>query len=197
MKLFLRVAIILLPLSTLLLAQNTQLKYKIIQGSDTIGWMQLDKTVLDNKLDMSLISEIKTQAIFDIKVYSKELSMYENGKLLYSSQFRKTNGNIKVDKQTRFVTNKYIIAENGKTKDLAIASITTNLLSLYFNEPVGITTVFCDNHECFVNLTKTADGGYKVKFPNGDNNCYYYSAGICNKIKISHTFYSAQIILTR
>ncbi|MEI9956586.1 MAG: DUF6134 family protein [Ferruginibacter sp.] len=159
--------------------------------------MQLDKTVLDNKLNMSLVSELKTQFIFDIKVYSKELSMYENGKLLYSSQFRKTNGNIKVDKQTRFVTNKYIIAENGKTKDLAVASINTNLLSLYFNEPIGITTVFCDNHECFVNITKTTDGGYKVKFPGGDSNCYYYSAGVCNKIKINHTFYSAQIILTR
>jgi hypothetical protein len=44
-------------------------------------------------------------------------------------------------------------------------------------------------------VTKTADGGYKMKFPNGNTNCYYYKDGVCIKIKIEHTFYSAEIII--
>ena len=119
----------------------------------------------------------------------------ENGKLVYSSQFRKTNGSTKLDKQTRLVAEKYEVLKNGETENLPISFISTNLLSLYFQEPVGINLVYCDNHESFAKIIKTDDGGYKVKFPDGNSNCFYYSGGVCSKIKISHTFYSAEIIL--
>ncbi len=178
------------------ISQKQLLNYKIIQGGNEIGWLQLEKNIDGNTSTLLMISEIKTRLIFPINVSIKESSFYENGKLIYSSQFRKTNGNTKLDKQTKYVSNKYEVLENGDKETLSIPFISTNLLSLYFREPAGIDLVYCDNHKCFVKITKKEDGGYKLKFPDGNSDCFYYSGGICSKIKIEHTFYSAEIVFT-
>ncbi len=193
---FVSLLIILLSLIPILSkSQNRQLNYKIIQGGDDIGWLRLEKNIAGNTSNLLLISEIKIRILFLITVSAKESSTFENGKLIYSSQFRKINGNTKLDKQTRLVADKYEVLENGEKENLTTSFIGTNLLSLYFQEPIGINFVYCDNHECFTKIIKTDDGGYKVKFPDGNSNSFYYSGGICTKIKISHTFYSAEIIL--
>lgn len=176
-------------------AQYRQLNYKIVQGGDEIGWMKLEKSLEGNRMNLVLISEIRTRIIFLITVNARETSTFENGRLIHSSQFRKTNGSTKVDKRTSLVSDRYVIMKNGERQNTNISYISTNLLSLYFNEPVGVRQVYCDNHECFVQLVKTNDGGYKLNFPDGNSNTFYYSGGICSKIKINHTFYSAEIIL--
>lgn len=176
-------------------SQPLRLRYKIVQGGDTMGWLILDKNVTKDSSSLSMISQIKKRILFLVTVLAKESAVYKNGQLVYSSQFRKTNDETKVDKQTKFIAGRYVVTEDGELQNLSYSFIGSNLLSLYFHEPVGITTVYCDKQSCFVDVTKTNDGGYKVKFPDGNSNCFYYANGVCTKILISHTFYSAQIIL--
>jgi hypothetical protein len=193
---FTGILVILLALIPVLSrSQNLQLNYKITQGGDDIGWLRLEKNIFGNTSKLLLISEIKTRIFFRITVCTKETSTFENGKLTYSSQFRKTNGSTKLNNQTRLVAQKYEVEKNGEKENLPISFISTNLLSLYFQEPAGISQVYCDNQESFARIIKTDDGGYKVKFPDGNSNCYYYKGGVCTKVMISHTFYSAEIIL--
>ena len=193
---FVSLLIILLSLIPILSrSQNLMLNYKIVKGGDDIGWLRLERNIAGSRSTLSLISQIRTRFFFLITVSAKESSTFENGKLIYSSQFRKTNGDTKLDKQTRFVTDKYEVLENGEKQNLTFPFIGTNLLSLYFQEPRGTDIVYCDNHECFIKVTKTDDGGYKVKFPDGNSNIYYYRAGICCKVIISHTFYTVEVIL--
>ncbi len=187
--------ILLLCIPILSKTQTLQLNYKIIRGGDDIGWMRLEKNIDGISSKMIMVSEIKTRIIVRITVSAKESSFFENGQLIYSSQLRKTNGNTKLDKQTKFVADKYEVSEDGEKKKLEYQFIGTNLLSLYFHEPVGINFVYCDNQECYTQIIKTDDGGYKVKLPDGNSNCFYYSGDICTKIKVDHTFYSAEIIL--
>lgn len=176
-------------------AQYLQFNYKVIRNGDTIGWLRIEKTTAGNKSDLFLVSEIKTKVVFPIAIFVKESSTFEKGKLIYSSQIRKTNGSTNLDKQTRLVGNEYEVSENGEKEKLSFITINTNLLCLYFQEPKDSKTVYCENQQCFVKVARTSDGGYKVKFPNGNTNCYYYKEGVCAKIKIMHTFYSAEIIL--
>ena len=176
-------------------AQQSQLNYKITKGGDDIGWLSLDKKIERGTTTMLMVSEISTRMIFRIKVSTEETALFEDGKLIYSSQFRKNNGDTKVDKQTRLVNDKYEVVRNGKKEDLNCHFIGTNLLSMYFNEPVGVYFVYCDNQECSVAIVKKDDGGYEVTFPDGNSNCFYYSGGVCTKIKVNHTFYTAEIIL--
>ncbi len=183
----------LIPLSTR--SQNVELKYKVSQGGDEIGWLSIAKHLEGNKLTISLTSEIKTRIIFLIAVHTKESSSFENGQLLYSSVFRKTNGNTKVNKQTALNGEAYEVVKNGERSKLPFSYIGKNLLSLYLQEPLGIREVYSDNHECFLQIAKTDEGAYRVKFPDGNSNYYYYKDGVCTKIRIEHKFYSANIIL--
>lgn len=194
---------IVVSLMTLLMAlipvlsrsQNQHLNYIVFQGGEPIGWLRLEKNIAGNNSNLSLSSEIKKWMIFEITVTAKEFSTFTSGKLIYSSQFRKTNGDTKIDKQTRFVADKYEVMKNGGKEVLPVTFIGTNLLSLYFQEPKGLDIVYCDNHECFVKITRTDDGGYKVKFPDGNSNIFYYSTGVCTRIMVNHTFYSVAILL--
>lgn len=189
---FLTIFFLFMPLVSK--AQILQLNYKIIRNGNDIGWLRLEKTTAENKTQLLLFSEVKTKIIFPIAVFAKESSVFENGKLIYSSQIRKINGTTKLDKQTRLIANQYEVFSNSESQKLIFSAITTNLLQLYFQEPIVSKLVYCDNLQCFVKVIKTADGGYKIKFPSGNTNCYYYKDGVCIKIKIEHTFYSATII---
>ena len=193
---FVSLIILLLLITFLSSAQNSLLNYKIVQGGDDIGWLRLEKNITGGRTNLSLVSELRTRVIFLIEVSAKETSIFENGLLLYSSQYRKTNGTVKVNKQTSRVAEKYVVNDNGEKQYLSIPVVVTNLLSLYFQEPTSFSTVYCDKYETFIKITKTDDGGYKVIFPDGNSNTFYYTWGICTKVKISHTFYTAQIIKT-
>jgi len=175
--------------------QNLNLNYKIVKDGDEIGWLTLDKTSSGGSTKFLLVSAIKTRVIFNIAVTSRESSVFENGKLVFSSQYRKTNGTVKLDKMTRLNTDKYEVVEKNEAHQLPFHFIGTNLLSLYFNEPIDINFVYCDNHEDFIPLIRTEDGGYKLKFPKGNSNTFYYQNGYCSVIKIDNTLYSAEIIL--
>lgn len=186
----------LLPfLPVVSLSQNSRLDYKVMFSGNNIGWLRLEKNDTGNKSDLLLVSEIKTKVVFPITVFSKEASTFENGKLIYSSQFRKTNGKTKINKEIRFVKNKYEMIENDKKTKLSCTNIDTNLLSLFFQEPKNAEEVYCDNQQRFIKVTKADDGGYKMKFPNGNCNSYYYKEGVCIKVKVEHKFYIAEIII--
>lgn len=180
--------------SILAKAQSTQMNYKIIRGGNYIGHLQLEKKIVGTKSNLMLTSEIKTHLLFLITVLVKESAIFENGKLIYSSQFRKTNGATKMDKQTLFVEDKYVITENGEKEKLNLPLIECNVLSLYFKEPLTVKAVYSDKEQCYINLTKMNDGGYKIKFADGNTNSFYYKNGVCTKVKINNPFYSIEII---
>ncbi|TDD78836.1 DUF6134 family protein [Flavobacterium caseinilyticum] len=170
------------------------MNYKIIRGGNDIGHLQLEKKIIGTKSNLMLTSEIKTHLLFLITVLVKESAIFENGKLIYSSQFRKTNGATKMDKQTLLVEDKYVVTENGEKEKLNLPLIDCNVLSLYFKEPLTVKSVYSDKQQCYINLTKMNDGGYKIKFADGNTNSFYYQNGVCTKVKINNPFYSIEII---
>jgi hypothetical protein len=122
----------------------------------------------------------------------KEVSRFREGKLQHSYYFKKTNGNVKADRNTRLVGNIYEIQDKNKTK-LNITPVTYNTLCMYFQEPVTIRKVYSDNHQRFLDIEKEKDGGYRIVSPDNTTNTFYYSAGICYRVKIDHSFYSAEL----
>ena len=176
-------------------SQSLYLNYTISKGGDDIGWLRLEKHISGNTTKLVMVSEIKTRIIFMITASAKDSSAFENKKMIYSSQFRQTNGSTKQNKLTRFVADKYEVSENGEKENLSIPHIGINLLSLYFQEPVGINAVYCDISKCFAPIVKMNDGGYKVKRPDGNSNTFYYSRGTCTKVVICQNFYTVTVIL--
>lgn len=194
---FLIAFVLLLIIPIVPKCQTFYTNYTITKGGDNIGWLRLEKLTAGSTTKLLLVSEIKVRIIFLITAYAKDSSIFENRKMTYSSQVRKTNGSIKINTQTRLLAEKYEVAEDGEKRNLNISSIGINLLSLYFQEPVGINTVYCDINKCFAPIVKTNDGGYKVKRPDGNSSTFYYSGGICRKIIISQSFYTVVVMLNQ
>ncbi len=197
LTLILLLVILFAIISLKVISQTLHLNYTIQKGGDDIGWLRLEKNIAGNTTKLLLVSEIKTRIIFLITASAKDSSTFENQKMTYSCQLRKTNGSTKLFKQTRLVAEKYEVTEDGEKEHLPISFIGINLLSLYFHEPIGITTVYCDINKCFAPIVKTDDGGYKVKRPDGNSNTFYYSKGTCTKVIICQSFYTVTIILNQ
>ena len=187
--------ICLLISGILINACGQKLNYTVVRNGNNIGWMKLEKTTDGNFCKMILSSEIKFRIILLISATVVESACFSNDKLIFSSQYHITNGDVKVNKQTRLGTDGYEVTANNEKEKLNIPGIGFNLICLYFQEPILQKKVYCDKQQCFADIEKGHDGGYKVSFPNGDSNCYYYNGGICTKVRIEHTFYSAELIL--
>ena len=187
--------VVLLSTMTGLNAQQKKLEYNIKRNGDIVGAIHFSQGVAGNRTVLTMESEVNTRFIFNFKVKAKEEVIYDNGIMTWSSIFRKLNGNVKIDKKTKANGNAYTVYKGSKTETLNNYPIRYNMLSVYISEPVNITKAYSDNFQQQIDIQKIADHHYKIKFPDGNYNEYFYTNGVCSKIEIHHSMYSATIEL--
>ena len=187
--------IVLLSTMISINAQQKKLEYSIKRNGDVVGNIHFIQGIVGNRTVLTMESEVNTRFIFNFKAKAKEEVIYDNGIMTWSSIFRKLNGNVKVDKKTKATGNAYTVYKGSKTETLNNYPIRYNMLSVYINEPVNITKVYSDNFQQQIDIQKIADHHYKIKFPDGNYNEYFYRNGVCSKIEIHHSMYSATIEL--
>lgn len=194
-KNFLILSVVLQSIITYTSAQEKKLQYEIKRNGDIVGNIWLTQNINGGRTTLSMESEVKTRFIFTFTAKAKEETIYDNGIMTWSSIFRKLNGNVKADKKTKATGTVYTIYKGDKTETLNNYPIRYNMLSVYLLEPVSISKVYSDNFQQHVDIEKISDHHYKIKFPDGNYNEYFYSNGICSSVKIHHTLYSATIEL--
>lgn len=185
--------ILLLLLSFVLSAQPQMRNYKVMRKGNEIGWVSILKTIDSNAVFFTFASEIKTSFLFTFSSSAREISEFRDGTLRHSYFYRKMNGSIKTDRHTRLMGNNYEVQNKSERAKLDIVPVTFNTLCMYFQEPVGRTQVYSDNYQRFLDIKKGSDGAYTISY-DGTSNSFYYSNGICNKVEINSTFYSATLI---
>ena len=191
-----KVCLLLLTFTTIYVsAQEKRLAYDIKRNGDVVGNIRFIQGVAGNRTVLTMESEVNTRFIFNFKVKAKEEVIYDNGIMTWSSIFRKLNGNVKIDKKTKANGNAYTVYKGSKTETLNNYPIRYNMLSVYISEPVNITKAYSDNFQQQIDIQKIADHHYKIKFPDGNYNEYFYTNGVCSKIEIHHSMYSATIEL--
>ena len=176
-------------------AQEKKLEYNIKRNGDVVGNIHFIQGIAGNRTVLTMESEVNTRFILNFKAKAKEEVIYDNGIMTWSSIFRKLNGNVKVDKKTKANGSAYIVYKGSKTETLNSYPIRYNMLSVYIIEPVNITKVYSDNFQQQIDIQKIDDHHYKIKFPDGNYNEYFYINGICSKVEVHHSLYSATIEL--
>jgi hypothetical protein len=187
--------ILLLLISVALSAQKQSRNYKVMRNGNVIGWLTIEKQTDSNATTITMSTQVQFKFILAFESFAKETSQFVNGTLQHSYYYRKTNGSIKADRHTYLVGNDYEVAENTARRKLNISPVTYNSLYMYFREPVALKQVYSDNHQKFLEIEKKSDGGYCVSQPDGTTNTFYYLGGVCYKVKINHSFYSAILFL--
>ena len=185
----------LFSLKTIANAQEKKLEYTIKRNGDVVGNIHFAHGIAGSRTVLTMESEVNTRFIFNFKAKAKEEVIYDNGIMTWSSIFRKLNGNVKVDKKTKATGNAYTVYKGSKKETLNNYPIHYNMLSVYIIEPVTIKKVYSDNFQQQIDIQRIADHHYKIKFPDGNYNEYFYTNGVCSKIVIHHSLYSATIEL--
>ena len=198
-NLFLALGFLLLMLLKLLTlhAQQTELQYNIVRNGKTIGWTKIIRNNSNEHMSITMRSEVKARFIFQFIVSAIEQVNFEGDNLVYSSQFRELNGQVKEDKHMQLTPTGYQVFKEDDTQRLPFPALHFHTLCLYFQEPKDNSKVYSDAFQKELALERTSDGGYRMKLPDGNSCCYYYKNGICTKVKIDQRFYSAEMVLNQ
>ncbi len=176
-------------------AQVKKFSYNVIQDGDKIGSLVLEKKDSSNTIFLNMESSVYKKFILSISIYEKQRAIIENGEIIYSSIYRKVNSKIKTNRALVKKTSGYQTIDKNKAQPLGILSIKRNQLHLYFEEPINYTEVYSDQFMCFLQIKKIKDGEYKINLPDGNTNYYYYKNNTCCRIKLDHTFFTAEFII--
>ena len=170
------------------------LKYYVVKNNEVIGTIIISKNSFYDSIVYHLESNIKAKFIIKFNVTGKEKSIYKNGILVYSSVFRTLNSKTKVDHKIIFKDGQYNLQTDKSHETLSFNLIKQNLITLYFDEPIGVTTVFCDNLKEMVTVNALGSGKYKVDFSSGKYNVFHYKTGKCIKIEAVSTLFDVTLI---
>jgi hypothetical protein len=195
-RIVLMVAIALI-LATITKAQEKNLSYTIKRNGSKVGIMQVKEIKEGKTISLRLQSDVKTNFIFTFSAKGIEEARYDNGILVYSSVYQRLNGSEKVNKQIRFANDSYVISNKGKEERLYNVKIYYNLVCIYNHEPNTTSLIFSDKHQKFLPIQKIEDHHYRIRFPDGSANEYWFENGTCKRIEIDHTLYSAVMELNQ
>ena len=193
-----RVALLLAAALVCALMANTQvrnLSYTIRQNGKLVGTLQVKEAVNNGRVSLQLQSHVQTRFIIDFTIKTVEEAHYENDVLVASVARRTLNGNAKMDQTLLLQANGYQVNNEGKKEAVAISPIRQTLLSLYLYEPLRYTQVFSNAHQRMLAVQAIAPHHYKVRFPDGAYNEFFYRNGVCQKILIHNSLYKAVLQL--
>lgn len=180
-----------------LFAQSTAREYSVHQKGEVIGNLRFYHTTGKEKTVLRLESHIQPRVLFDLAITSTEESTFENQILTFSSVYRCYNDKEKLNTQTRLNGDGYLIHQGNETDILQNAPIKYNAICLYDREPRDVTEVYSDINQKYLQIQRLGSQHYRIRFPDGNVNEYFYENDVCQKIIVHHPIYKATIELKR
>ena len=175
---------------------SENVEFEILNKDKIIGFITIDKRVEGKRTTYQVVSRVETKFLIKFKAIGNETSVYKNDTLVYSSMYRKVNKKIKVDQIVEFKDGNYYL-DDKQIIDLSDPEIIRcNLVQLYFDEPVGISKVYCDKQKRFLNVDPIEEGKYKVQFKRGNYSVFNYKNGKCISIDAVGTFFKVRLSRT-
>ncbi|MDX1543823.1 MAG: DUF6134 family protein [Christiangramia sp.] len=175
-------------------AQQSQVEFDILKNDKNIGRLQIEKREASPFTDYQLSSKIEASFIKKFRVNASEKFRYREDKLIYSSVKRSINEKIQDPKILVFKESKYIITDGERNRVFPKAEINSNLVLLYFSEPIDINSVYCDNQQIMVDVQKIGSNKYRVDFPDGASNVFHYKDGECVQVDVYGKFFKVKLL---
>lgn len=168
--------------------------FSVSRHNDSIGFVAIKRTNLENVTSYIIDSEVNVRVIFNFKANGHEKSIYKDDVLVYSSMYRKMNDKLKLDQSLTLENGSYIFNNGGKKEKLTLNSIKHNLVTLLYMEPKGIKEVYSDKYKCMVQIFFLGNEKYKIELPNKSTSVYHYKNGECIRVELKGSFYKVDLI---
>ena len=176
-------------------SQQQHLQYAINRNGKTVGNLSFEKSTAGTRTTYNIHSEVKVAVLLTVTVQAREQSVYDNDVLQSSSMVRHVNGRQKANKQIVNNGSGLTVSADGHRKELKNFRVKYNMHCLYSVEPIHFGNVFSDNYQQFIPIIKMADHHYRIAFPDGGSNEYFYENGVCKKVKVKSNLFDAEFVL--
>ena len=174
-------------------SQVSEVEFKIMKNDKNIGILQIEKRETAPFTNYQLSSRIEASFIKKFRIKARESFRYKNGQLIYSSVERSINEKVKGSKELVYKEDRYIIKDEKGSRVLANTTINSNLVQLYFEEPLDIYSVYCDNQQAMVEVKKVGNNQYRIDFPDGASNIFNYQSGKCVQVDVLGKFFRVEL----
>ena len=186
---FIVLFIILVLTCLLTFSQIKHLQYSVKKNDTPIGTISFSFQISGNKKVLVMESKIKTRWLILFTAIGREEAVFDNDVMISSSVYQKLNGNEKINKRTTLIGRNYTVSNGTQQETLSSYPITYNMICLYDKEPVDVPKVYSDKFQQFLPIQTVADHHYRIKFPDGNFNEYYYKEGRCVRVEVHHSLF--------
>ena len=142
------------------------ISFSVVKKNTSIGFINIEKRTVNNITTFTVNSEVNANIIFNFNAVGKEKSVYKEDTLVYSSVYRMLNNKVKLNQALLFEKGKYFLKNMGKDENIGFNVINRNLVTLFFNEPIGIDKIYADKYKIMLKIIPLGNRKYKVVFPN-------------------------------
>src|SRR3989337_1674373 len=101
--------------SFVIYSQDQTLNYNIFYKGNIVGNMQINKRVNNENVYLMMVSRVRMKVFTSFRVYIEEQSLFNKGKLMYTSVYREVNGKVKANQKTKAIGDVYQTDSEGKT----------------------------------------------------------------------------------
>lgn len=177
-------------------SQAQNLHYLIRLDNQQMGDMHATKTK-GKKEKYLMESKIKVDKMIKIDLIYTIESIFEKNILQFSNAVETANGKTQTNSETKRNSTGYGVTTKKETKTIIHKGITFNLSKLYFEEPVGIKSIWSDTFGEMLTLKPAGEHRYELILPNGKSSFYSYFKGICTLVETEIMFGKLTFTLTK
>ncbi len=165
---------------------SQELMYTITWRDDSIGYLKAEREQIQDNEYYNINSDTEFNILFSFSLNYKYENEYRNGRLYSASANNSLNQKERDQSSIIWQNDHYLLRVNDKSEKVENQKITFTVSKLFFNEPVGIDTIFSERFGKFLALEKLEQNKYILTKPDGRENIYFYDNGICSKVIVDN-----------
>lgn len=167
--------------------KSDTLIYDLYVNESIIGDMYVVKhSKEDSTVQIEATSNVDYRFLFSFHITFYYFSSFNSdGDYIYSKFTYLMNEDLKESNWVRCDQQNCYIYEEDEIKETIPNKINRTAIELYFQEPEDNEIVFSERFCDYFKVEKEDDNSYKIDFPGGSTNHYYYKGGLCSRIKIN------------
>ena len=185
-RVHLRLLLFLLFCFQSLTAQH--LTYAVMLRDEKVGELYVHRTVTKKNAEFKIESFIHVDKLINMEVEYKLVAKFEDGILLRSSTWQRSNQKVNINTTTTRSGNVYHVESLNRSAETVKETIDFNLCTLYYQEPVGRTKIWSDSYGAFIQIKPAGNHRYEIILPDGKKNFYTYHYGICSMVETEQLF---------
>lgn len=184
-----RMALLSILLMCGLAAEAQQGKFAIWKGGDVVGQVFVDRIIKEGRVHYIMSSYAEVMVLWKQVVRTVGMTEYVNGAMTACHTSFRFNDSLK--DSSHFISRHGVergYVHPGRTTQKAIDN-PWSTARLYYEEPIGQTSIFVESVLQNCPLERTAVGTYTLTMPDRKVNHYVYRNGVLHEIRVDRSFF--------